>query len=161
MVRAILAGFVGYLVMVLFVIVGMTVGYLALGEDRVFQPGVFDITPLWGGVVVGVGLLAAVVGGLVCALVMRPGSKAPLGLAVFVLLMGVVTAGLVVVSDRDAPGPRTEPVAVFEAANVAQQPTWTLIANPILGVVGTLLGAGLTGRCKGAGKGAAKQTADA
>ncbi|MFG0304900.1 MAG: hypothetical protein ACF8Q5_01660 [Phycisphaerales bacterium JB040] len=144
MLRAILGVILGYVAMFVIVAVGLTIAFLVLGNDRAFQPGTYDITPLWGGVMMGVGVVAAIVGGVACALIARRGSKAPIGLAVFVLIMGVLSA--VMAMGAEDPGPRAEDVQTFEAASRAQQPMWTLIANPVVGVVGVLIGARFTGR---------------
>jgi len=144
MLRAILGVILGYAVMFVIVAVGLTVAFIVLGNDKAFQPGTFDITPLWAGVMMGVGIVAAVIGGVACALIAKRGSKAPIGLAVFVLIMGALSA--VMAMGAEDPGARTEDVSNMDAAMKAQQPMWTLVANPVVGVIGVLVGAKLTGR---------------
>lgn len=144
MLRSILAVILEYIVMFAVVVVGLSAAFIALGTDRSFQPGTYDITPLWGGIMMGIGLLAALIGGVGCALIARRGSKAPVGLAVFVVIMGVLSA--VMAMGAEDPGSRAADVPTFEAASKAQQPMWTLVANPVVGVIGVLLGAKLTGR---------------
>jgi len=151
MLRGIISGIVGYIVMFAVVVVGLSVAFMVMGEDKAYDPGTYDITMLWAGVMLAVGLVAAVLGGVVCAMIASRGSKAPIGLSVAVLVLGGLSA--VLAMGGEDPGPRDAETTTFEAASKAQQPTWTLIANPVIGVVGVMVGAGLTGRGKGAAAG--------
>lgn len=153
MLRAIIGGIAGYIVMFAIVLVGLSVAFMVMGQDKAFQAGTYDITMLWAGVMLAVGIVAAVLGGVACMMIAMKGSKAPVGLAVFVLVMGGLTA--VMAFGAEDPGPRLADTETFEAASKAQQPVWTLIANPLIGAVGVILGAKLTGRCDPRGVAAA------
>ena len=146
--RAILAGVVGYLVMAIAVMAIFTAAFVALGVDRVFQPGTYEISTLWLGVW-GVGtVLAGLIGGFVCAKIARAGSRAWIGLSVAMVLLGVLSA--VMAGTRPDPGPRGPDVRVVDAAQKAKQPAWTAWAQIPMGIAGVALGARLGGRRSGA-----------
>ena len=46
---------------------------------------------------------------------------------------------------------RPETVTMFEAMGNARAPLWTLIANPVIGVIGSVIGSKLRGRPAGKG----------
>jgi hypothetical protein len=141
MLRAIAAVIVGYLTLFAIVFVGLTVAYLAMGSEKAFKPGSFDASTLWLITMLVVGLVAAVVGGLVCASISRaPG--AVVGLAMLVVVLGLAMAVPVLADDSEA-APRTGEVAMFDAMSQAKQPGWVALINPFIGVVGVVLGARL------------------
>ncbi|HRJ49357.1 MAG TPA: hypothetical protein PKU91_02415, partial [Phycisphaerales bacterium] len=92
MFRAIAGVIVGYIVMGLIVFVGLTAAYFALGADRAFMPGSLVISGLWVGVMVVVGIVAAIAGGAVCALIARRPMPVKV-LAGIVLALGLIMAG--------------------------------------------------------------------
>jgi len=67
MLRAILSVIAGYVTMFMVVMATFSVAFLALGTERAFAPGSWDPSVLWLVVSFALGLLAAVVGGWVCA----------------------------------------------------------------------------------------------
>lgn len=146
MLRAILGVIVGYIAMAVVVIAAFSVAFIVIGNDRAFQPGTYDVTPLWLAIMFVVSLIAAVLGGVACSLIAKRGSKAPAGLAVLVVVLGAWSAYSS--TTRPDPGPRAADVPVFEAAQQAKQPLWVAAAIPVVGVVGVMVGAALTGRCK-------------
>jgi hypothetical protein len=139
--RAIAGVIVGYVGMAGVVFVLFTLAYLALGASGSFKPDSYDVSTTWVLVSIVVGLLAGVAGGYVCALISKL-PKPPLVLALIVLVLGVLS-GIPVLLDQSEPGPRTGEVSNFEAMTKAKQPAWIVMLNPILGVVGVLLGARL------------------
>jgi hypothetical protein len=136
--RSILAGVAGYLAMFVFIMVFFTVAFVVIGTDRAFQAGSYDISTLWVGVWAIGTIVAALLGGFVCAKVAKAGSRAVVGLAVAVVVLGVLSA--VMSGAREAPGPRAADVPVIEAAGKAVQPVWMPWANIVVGVVGVLAG---------------------
>ncbi|MEM9560414.1 MAG: hypothetical protein AAF995_08910 [Planctomycetota bacterium] len=141
MFRSILAGVIGYLAMALAIMVLFTAAFLALGADRAFQPGTFDTAPIWLAVW-GIGSIAAsLLGGFICAKLAAPSSKAPVGLAVAVVILGLVTA--FANASRPDPGPRDANLSTLEAGAKATQPAWTVWAQPAIGALGVLAGARL------------------
>ncbi|GJM18428.1 MAG: hypothetical protein DHS20C14_06410 [Phycisphaeraceae bacterium] len=143
MVRAILGVIGGYIAMAVIVIAAFSIAFLVIGPDSAYRPGVFEVTPLWIGIMFGVGLVAAIVGGLVCALIATRGSKAPIALCVLVAILGSFSA--VGAMTKEDPGPRAGDIEVFEAASKAKQPVWVAWSHPVVGIIGVLIGARLRG----------------
>lgn len=145
--RAILAVITGYLVMALVASALFTGAFLALGDDRTYQPGTYEVSTLYVAIVMPASFGAALLGGFVCRAVARRPNPVKV-LALLVAILGAVEAGYVLTGMPD-PEPRTEPVGLFGAAGKSRPPTWMTITNPIIGVVGVLIGGcALAGRRK-------------
>jgi hypothetical protein len=148
MVRSILGVILGYLAMFLIVMGGLTVAYLALGADRAFQPGTYEVTTTWLAVWAPVSIVAAIVGGVVCAKVSAHRTPATVVLAGLVLVLGALTAAAQIRAEAptgDA-AVRTGDTPNLEAMTSARSPDWIHIANPLIGAVGVLIGASIAGR---------------
>ncbi len=150
--RNILAVIVGYIAMVLVVMVFLTGAYLALGADRAFQEGSYEVTPLWIAIWAPVSFGAALLGGVVCAKVSKHSKGAVLSL---VILIGVLGAGNAIYRmTSDAPSPemqvRSGDVSNVDAMQSAQAPAWMSISEPIMGIIGVMLGATLVRPKRGA-----------
>lgn len=151
MLRAVAGVIVGYIVMVVLVFGTFTCAYLLMGADNAFRPGTYDASVLWLVVSFALGLIAAVVGGVVCAAITKAGSAAPKALAAVVIVLGLAMAVPVFMGTRPDPGPRTGDVPNMEAMMKAKQPKWVAVANPLVGALGVVIGAGLA-RKKPAGQ---------
>ena len=136
----------GYLMMVAFVMLSLFFAYRIMGADLVFRPGVFDISGLWVITSIVLGLIAAVLGGYVCASV-APNVGAPKMLAVVVIVLGVALALPAVRGDAQTL-PREGTVASSEAMQSGREPGWLALLNPLIGAVGVLWGARLKGARK-------------
>ena len=141
MFRSIAAVVVGYLVMFLLVFTLFTAAYLAMGTEAAFTPGTYEVSTLWVVISFVLGLVAALVGGYVCAAIARRG-KAPLALAALVLGLGLLFA-IPVLTAPQASTPRAGRVPNLEAMQNARTPGWVALLNPFVGAVGVLLGARL------------------
>ena len=141
MLRSILAVIVGYVVFALFIFVTFTALYLLLGADASFKPGSYHPSNLWLALSTLLGFVGTVVGGYVCAALAR-GGRAPLALAVLVLVVGLFCA-LLIPKRSEADAVRAGNVPNMEAMQKAIQPKWSALLNPFLGVVGVLVGARL------------------
>lgn len=134
-----------YVVMFALVFVTFTLAYLAMGADGAFKQGTYEVSGLWLAASMILGLVAAVAGGYVCAVVGRS-ARAPLALAVVVLVIGF---GLAFTNsgapDADTPEVRADDVGNFEAMQSARQPTWLTMVNPVIGAIGVLIGGRLRG----------------
>jgi hypothetical protein len=130
----------GYMVMAFFVFATFSLAYLALGAERSFQPGTYEVSGIWTVLSILLGLGASIVGGYLCASISRS-SKAPLVLAAIVLVMGILGAALMPTPEGQVPQPRTGDVGNFEAMQNASTPPWIAWLNPFLGAAGVLLGA--------------------
>lgn len=129
----------GYVAMFLCIFALFTGAYLALGPDGSFQPGTYEVSGIWVVLSLVVSVVAAVLGGLVCKLI--GGAKAPLGLAVLVVILGVVSA--IFERQRVVPPVRAANVGNLEAMQNAKQPIWIHLLMPVIGAVGVLAGAPL------------------
>ena len=132
----------GYLVMFLVVFVLLTGGYFALGADRAFRPGTYDVSPLWIALWLLVGIAAGLLGGMVCAVVGRS-ARAPKILCIVVLLLGLLSAIPAFRPPAVEPEPRSSAVPNLEAMMKAKEPIWMALLNPIIGGAGVLAGARL------------------
>lgn len=141
MARAIVGVIVGYFVMMILVFLSFSGAYLVLGADGAFQPRSYEVSPLWIVLSIVLGLVAAVAGGYVCALISKL-PKPPLVLALVVVILGVLSAIPVMLDTADY-APRTADVPNVEAMMFAKQPVWVVLWNPVIGAVGVLLGARL------------------
>jgi hypothetical protein len=144
MVRAAVGIGLGYLIMRLFVFATFSFCYQALGAERFFEPGTYEVSRTWIAVSILLSLGAAIVGGFLCASVSRS-ARAPVILAVLVLVLGVFTALLTPPSNA-MPKPRSGDVANYEAMQNEARPTWIGWLNPILGATGVLCGSRLRAR---------------
>lgn len=138
MVRQILGGIVGYIAMFIFVFVTFTIAYLGMGTEGSFQPGTYDVTTTWIIVSSILGFIAAIGGGYVAAIVGK-GGLAPKITAVIVLIMGILVFALTVAAPKTDEA-RTADVPNMEAMSKARTPTWVAAVNPIIGIVGVLIG---------------------
>jgi len=129
----------GYLAMALVVFISLTVAYLSMGADRAFKPGVYEVTMLWLTVMFVVSIVAAIVGGKVCALIAK-NVKATFALAGLVLILGLLSAIPSFTSAGSESKARTGDVPNTEAMMSAKQPAWVALLMPVIGVVGVMLG---------------------
>lgn len=142
MLRTIGAVVLGYVAMFFFIFTTFSLLYLALGAERTYQPGTYDATALWMAASLPLSLAAAIGGGWVCARVAHNPSAAKY-LAGLVLVLGVVSAYFELSSAPPPKEARTSNVTNMEAMMKSRQPTWVAVVNPIIGVVGVMLGARL------------------
>lgn len=147
-VRAIVGVIVGFLVMQIVMIIAFMGLYLATGPDWAFQPASFVPSMAWYGVMLPLGFVIAIVGGLVCALIARRGSKATLVFAILILIIGIVTP-LLKGENPMKPESRTPDMNKMEILQYIEQPMWATIAGSVLTAGGILLGGRLRGGRKG------------
>ncbi len=134
---------VGYVVVFAVVFALMSLGYVVLGAEGSFQPGSWDISRIWIATSIVVGLLAAIAGGYVCAMIAKD-PRGPLGLIALVVVLGIAFAIPVLTGGgAAAAGPRPDAVPMMDAMANAVQPAWVALLNPLLGAVGVWLGARL------------------
>ncbi|MCH9646761.1 MAG: hypothetical protein K0U98_00905 [Deltaproteobacteria bacterium] len=147
--RNILAVFLGYLAMAIFVMVTLSLVYAALGASFAFRPGTLEVSWAWLTASILFSTASALLGGWVAARV----SPHPTGMPVKVLAAVVFTLGLALAMMQiSAPEPPAEKVAEmisriesgdlgnFEAGGVARQPTWYTFLLPVIGAVGVWAG---------------------
>lgn len=146
MVRMVVSVVVGYFAMFAVVFTMLTGAYLAMGADRAFHPGSYEVTGTWLVVWFVVSVVAALAGGFVCAAI-SSNPNAPISLAVVVLVLGGLSAiPALMPPAADKPKVREGDVGNFEAMSNARQPAWVSLATPVIGAAGALAGARLKGR---------------
>ncbi len=136
MLRNILAAIVGYLAMAALLFALFSLLWLTLGPSRVFEPGSWEVPADWVIVQLVLGLVAAYVGGQVCARLAHDASGATI-LIGLVIVLGVVNA---LMSPEMAAGPRPDDVSMMEATAGGLQPTWFNWLNPLIGAAGVWFG---------------------
>jgi hypothetical protein len=139
MARVISGVILGYLVMAAFIFATFTAMYLALGADRAFRPGTFDVSFAWIAGSLILSIVAAMIGGWLCGAVARS-ANAVSALAIVVLLLGIMSAVMEGQKRTAAAGVREGPVGNLDAMNQAVQPVWFSWLLPALGAGGVLLG---------------------
>ena len=137
----------GWIVMFACVFVLMSGFWMMLGADGAFQAGSWEVTGTWNFGSIVISLIAAVLGGLVCAKVSAD-SRGVWMLVALVVVLGVASAlpgaPMADAGMADAAtGVRPPDVSMTEAMMTAQQPRWIAWLNPVLGAVGALFGARL------------------
>lgn len=143
MLRIILAVVAGYLAMAALVFATFSAAYLVIGTEGAFQPGSFEVSTLWIVVSVILSVVAALVGGWVCARIGRRRAAA-IALAAVVVVLGLAVAAMEFThSGEPVPAARSGEIGNLEAMQSAQQPAWLTLLNPLLGAAGVLLGARL------------------
>ncbi len=148
MLRAAAAVILGYLTTAILVFATFTGAYLVMGADGAFKPGSYEVTATWLVASFALGLVAAVAGGWTCAAVARSG-RAPMVLAVLVLVLGLLAALPAITKPQPAePKVREGNVGHLEAMQNADQPVWVVLLNPLIGAAGVTLGARLSGRVR-------------
>jgi len=141
MLKKVLAVFAGYLTMLVFIFAVFTGLYLAIGPDRAFEPGTYEVSMLWLVLSLTLSLVAAILGGYVCAVVGNS-SAAVRSLAILVVALGILSAWPALDPAKDPrPNVRTAEVPTMEALMTLRQPPWVAMSLPFIGAVGILIGA--------------------
>lgn len=140
---------VGYISMALLVFLTFTAAYLLMGAGAAFKPATYEVSNAWLATSFVLALMAAVVGGYVCATIAKRRSRAPLALAVLVIVLGALAALPALRAANAARQPRTGEVSNMEAMQRAVEPMWVALLNPFLGAAGVLVGASLRRRSQG------------
>lgn len=140
MLRIIAGIIVGWIVMAILVMAVFFIAWLALGNDGTFQQNSYWTTSTFNIAVLAGGTIAAIVGGLACALIAR-NAKAALALAAIVTAIGIVTA--VMEMKKPDPPARTGEVTMQDIATHGKEPTWFAFSKVILSAAGIVIGARL------------------
>ncbi len=146
MVRNTLAVIASYIVMVVIVVAGLSGAYIAMGADRAYQPGTYDVSTLWLVTMVAVSIIAALIGGVCVALVSNRSKGARLALCIVIGVLGALSLAMQAAAPEPSPEDlvRTADVSTFDAANKAQTPLWVALLNPIIGISGVIIGFNFT-----------------
>ena len=157
MLRIAIGAIVGYIALGLLVGLLLTITAIAMGPQRVYADASWQPSAAWCSASLAVGLVAAVIAGLLAALTAasRGGAYALCSLVcVFGLSAAVFTSAA---PPADAP-PRPSEMAFMDYLNSARYsrvPKWVDWANVAVGAAGTLIGARLYVRRRPSPQGAA------
>jgi ABC-type transport system involved in multi-copper enzyme maturation permease subunit len=136
---------VGFVVMAVIVMIAFAIPMAVLGLEGILQPGAYWTTTTFNIIVLVGGLVAAILGGLVCRLIAR-NAKAAFALAAIVLAFGIGSA--VMNMNKPDPPARTGPVTKEDMAAHGKEPTWFAFSKTIVGAVGVLIGSAAVSRRK-------------
>src|SRR5205807_7356699 len=146
MARSIVAVIVGYVVMFILNFLGFVALYAVIGPTQAFQPGLYLASNKWIAISFVIIFITGTIAGLICAVIAKAG-KAPLALAIVVVVIGLLLAiPAVMKAPANAKLVRTGDVPSMEAAKKAYWPTWTPFTFPIISAIGVLLGGKLKRR---------------
>jgi len=140
MARSIVAVIVSYIVMFVLVFLGFACAFLIAGSEVAFKPGLYEASLPWVGIGFGIQFIVGVIGGLICAAIAR-GGKAPLALAIVLLVLGL---GLAIPSvmkrQANLALVRTPDTPLLVAVQRAYWPVWVPFTSPFIGAIGVLIG---------------------
>jgi hypothetical protein len=146
MARSIIGVIVGYVLMFILNFFCFVTLFAVVGPERAFEPGSYLASTQWIGMSVGCIFVTGIIAGLVCAVIAK-GGKAPLVLALAVVVIGVLLAIPATMKARaNANLVRPAAVGQMEAAQKAYWPIWTPFAFPFVSAIGVLTGGKLKRR---------------
>jgi hypothetical protein len=141
--RSVVAVIVAYISMFILNFLAFVGLYAVVGPSHAFKPGLYLASNRWIAMSVVAIFITAIVAGLICEAIAR-GGKAPLGLAIVIIVIGVVLGIPAVMKHRaNEHLVRVGNVPSMEAAQKAYWPDWAPFAFPFISAAGALLGAKL------------------
>ena len=135
---------VGYLTMMVSLFALFGIGWMVFGAGGSFKPNSWDPSFIWILITIAIGFVAAIAGGYVC-LTLADDTRAIFWLLAVVLVLGFTMAIMALFEGTPPAGFRPSEMSMMEAMRNAQQPTWLAFLNPILGVIGVMVGARVRG----------------
>jgi magnesium-transporting ATPase (P-type) len=146
MLRSVLGVIVGYIVMFILQVIAFMTIYTLMGADWSFKPASYEASTAWTAMQFSVILVTTIIAGLVCVVIAK-GGKAPLVLAVVVLVLGLALAfASTALRPADTREIRAGNVPNMEAMSKARHPAWVIFFGPIIGAVGVVIGGKLKRR---------------
>ena len=146
MVRAVAAIILGYLGMAIWVMMSVGIAWKILGEDFAVNQETMQANGKWIALNMPLGFVGAILGGWLAASIAKAKAAAAVrGLAILVLVFGLMLAVSESMRDPDA----APPVAANEEAEAmmqAQQPTWYTFLIPFIGFAGVMTGGNIRSR---------------
>ena len=141
---AVIVAYISMFILNFLVFVGL---YALVGPANAFKPALYLASNRWIAMSFVAIFITAIIAGLICAAIARVGSKAPLALAVVILIAGLLLS-IPSVMKRQANEHMVRPsdVPSMEAAQKAYWPVWVPFVFPFVSAAGALLGARLKRR---------------
>ena len=149
MVRAVAAVILGYLGMAIWVMMSVGIAWKVLGEDFAVNPETMQATGKWMALNLPLGFVGALLGGWLAASIAKAkGAAAVRGLAILVLVFGLMLATSETLRDPDAAptGEASEQAEEVETMMRAKQPTWFTFLIPFVGFAGVMIGGNIRSR---------------
>ncbi len=142
MLRAILGVIVGFFVALGVVEGGNAAIWKVFGADALYKEAVWDVTFIWIILSIVIYVVAGLFGGGVCEVVAAKGTRAAIVLAGVVLIVGSLYAkNLKQNIDAQNPPARQVEATRFDSMQYARIPNMARYGNPIVAVIGILVGA--------------------
>ena len=146
MARAIIGVIVGYVVMFILNFIGFVCLYAVIGPEQAFRPHLYLASNRWIAITAAIIFVTGAIAGLICAAIAR-GGKAPVALAVLVVVLGVLLAIPALAKARANAGmARPAQITQMEAAQNAYWPNWAPFTFPFISAIGVLIGGKLKRR---------------
>lgn len=146
MARSIIGVIVGYVVMIILQVAAFMTLYAVMGTNWSFKPHSYQASTRWTLAQFLIIALTAAVAAVVCAVIAK-GGRAPLVLAVVVLVLGLIAAvAKTTLQPVDKNKLRLGSLTQMEAMNKAWHPTWVLFLGPFVGAAGVMVGSKLKRR---------------
>lgn len=145
MLRKILGVVLGYIVMNVTAFMTYSGFYFAIGADRAYFPGTYDVSVLWISAILVLGFIAAVVAGYLCKRIAGDLGTVVI-LAGIVVGLGIAAATVVSFGEQKPKVVRRGDVSNYEAMKYGRKPLWVEFASPIVGLAGILVGGGAVAR---------------
>lgn len=146
MARSIIAVIVSYITMFFLNFLAFMGLYAIVGPGQAFKPRSFLASNRWAAMAFAVMLVSGIIAGLLCAAIAR-GGKAPLALAVLVLVFGVLLAFPAIWKMKANEGlVRVGDVPAMEAFQKAYWPMWAPFTFPLVSAIGVVIGGKLKKR---------------
>ena len=146
MARSIIAVIASYIIMFVLNFLCFVTLYAVVGPDQAFRPLSYLASNRWIAMSLACIFVTGIIAGLICAAI-AGGGRAPLALAIVVIVLGVLLAIPALMKARaNANLIRPGAVPQMEAAQKAYWPVWTPFAFPFVSAVGVLIGGRLKKR---------------
>lgn len=141
--RAALAVAIGYLAMAAIVLLGTGGAWAAFGPEGAFREGSIVASNIWSASLCVVGLVAAIGGGRLAAVVGKHPTQLPVKLLAGAVLCVGLALAIAQLGREVQPLPAGKAISdltFLEAGAVAMPPAWYNFAVPVIGALGALLG---------------------
>ncbi|MDH3493692.1 MAG: hypothetical protein OEM82_09095 [Acidobacteriota bacterium] len=144
MIRTILGVVAGYIAMSVVLFVLFSVLYTVLGTSGSFMPDSLYVSTTW--LIAGfiIFFAGAAVAGIVSKLIGKT-SKSAMVMGIVILVVGGLMAFSQIAQMPESMVREAAEVPMMEAMAIAQNPVWALFLNPIIGLLGAIVGGMLIG----------------
>lgn len=140
MARTIIGVIVGYVLMFLMNFAAFVGLYAVLGQDNAFAPGLYLASTKWIACSAVILFTTGLIAGLVAALIAK-GGRAPLALAIVVVVLGVLLAiPAMLKANVNSKLVRSGDVPSMQAAQLAYWPVWCPFTFPFISAIGVVVG---------------------